>query len=395
MEIRQLTTQDYDERMALSQFAFQMRWTEEQLEKRRGTFRPEWDWGAFDEQGTMLSALTLIPFEAWVHGRKLAMGGVAGVATWPEARRQGCVSKLLSHALETMKKDGQTISMLHPFSFAFYRKFGYEMTVEHKKYELGVRQLPPRTDVLGTVRRMADPDIGLLNGIYSAYASRYNGNLERTPEWWKERVLRNDGTAAVYESESGAPEGYVFYDVQNRALAVHEFVALNETAREALWSYVANHDSMIDRVTLQAPIDDGLTYLLADPRIKQEVVPYFMSRIVDAEAFVKLYAWSPGADGESVLLELKDEHAPWNAGSYRLAWDADGAGVLTKLEGAEAEASAGKGLVCSIQELSAMLLGDRKPAWLAAVGRLSGPEESVRLLERRIPTRTPYLMDFF
>ena len=395
MRIRQLATGDYEKRMALSQFAFQFKWTDEQLEERRGEFRPERDWGAFDEEDNLMSALTLIPLEAWVHGRKLAMGGVAGVATWPEARRQGWVGKLLAHALDTMRKEGRTISMLHPFAFPFYRKFGYEMTIERKKYEIETHQLPPRTEVPGGVRRMARPDVAVLGGIYEAYASRYNGNLARTAEWWEDRVLKNDGTAAVYRSDRGEPEGYVLYDVRNRVMTVHELVALNAAASAALWSYIGNHDSMIDKVTALAPIDDALPFLLADPRIKQEIVPYFMSRIVDAEGFAKLYAWEQGPEGEDVLLELKDEHAPWNNGRFRLSWSADGEGRLAKLGEEEARAIAGEAIVCGIQELAAMLLGGRAPSWLAAVGRLSGPEASLRRLERRIPARAAYLMDFF
>ena len=60
------------------------------------------------------------------------MGGIAGVATWPENRRQGHVSTLLKHALQEMKSKGQTLSFLHPFSIPFYRKFGWELYAEYK-----------------------------------------------------------------------------------------------------------------------------------------------------------------------------------------------------------------------------------------------------------------------
>lgn len=52
-------------------------------------------------------------------------------------------------------------------------------------------------------------------------------------------------------------------------------------------------------------------------------------------------------------------------------------------------------IACDIQSLTAMLLGGRKPTWLASVGRVSGTTESLKRLERRIPERTAYLMDFF
>lgn len=60
------------------------------------------------------------------------MGGIAGVATWPENRRGGLVSKLLSKALARMNEEGQVLSCLHPFSVPFYRKFGWELYTDYK-----------------------------------------------------------------------------------------------------------------------------------------------------------------------------------------------------------------------------------------------------------------------
>lgn len=391
MTIRRLGKGDYEERMALSQFAFQFRIGEQDLEARRPKWRPEEDWGYFDEAGRMLSALTVIPFETWTHGRKLAMGGVAGVATWPDARRQGCVRQLLVHSLEAMKNDGRTVSMLHPFAFAFYRKFGWENTIERKKYTFATGQLPKREDVPGTVKRLAKPDYAVLNGVYEAYASSFTGTLVRTADWWEEKLFAKAGTWALYENERGEPEGYLFYEVADRKLTVHDWACANERARVALWTYIANHDSMIDEATLIVPVNDPTTFLLADPRIKQEVVPYFMSRIVDAEAFVPQVAWAPGAGEEWATLRLSDAHAAWNEGTFRLSWSADGQG---KLERVPADA-AGPLVTCDIQGLTAMLLGNRRPTFLKEVGRIDGDAEAIALLERRVPARTTHLTDFF
>lgn len=396
MTIRRLRAEEYGERMELSQFAFQFRLSERELEEKRSTWRPEEDWGYFDEQGRLLSAALVFGFETWVHGRKLPMGGVAGVATWPDARRQGCVRQLLAAALEGMRQDGQTVSMLHPFSFAFYRKYGWEMTVERKRYTFATGQLPKRKDAPGTVKRMAQPDFAILNGIYERYASRYSGMLVRTERWWGEKLFGKPGLWAVYENERGEPEGYVFYEVKDSKLTVHDWANASEEARVALWTYIANHDSMIAEATVTVPADDQTTLLLDDPRIKQEVVPYFMSRIVDAEAFVPQMAWAPGTEDESVTLRLSDAHAPWNEGMFKLTWDAQGQGKLERLASVDGGgASALPALSCDIQGLTAMLLGNRRPSFLREVGKIAGDDEAIARLERRIPVRTTYLADFF
>ncbi|WP_027086307.1 GNAT family N-acetyltransferase [Cohnella panacarvi] len=394
MAIRQLSQEHYEERMALSQFAFQFRLSEADIESRRQKWRPSHDWGYFDENGRLLSALTVIPFETWVQGRKLAMGGVAGVATWPDARRQGCVRKLLAHSLEEMKRAGQTVSMLYPFSFAFYRAYGWEFTIERKRYTLATGQLPKRVDVPGRVTRVAKPEPAVLNAVYEVYASRYSGMLARSDEWWADKLLSKAGTCAVYESESGKPEGYVLYDVADRKLTVLDWASVTEQARDALWTYISNHDSMIEEATLDVPMDDPLTFLLANPRIKQEIVPYFMSRIVDAEAFVTMVAWEAGTSDESVALRLSDPHASWNDGTFKLQWDAGGQARLERISAEEAAATEAC-IACDIQTLTAMLLGDRRPSFLREVGRVAGDDLAIARLERRIPARKTCLMDFF
>lgn len=394
MTIRRLRGEDFEERMALSEFAFQFKFGEKDLETIKQKWKPEQDWGYFDEEGGLLSAATVIPFETWVQGRKYAMGGVAGVATWPDARRQGCVRQLLVHSLEQMKRDGQTVSMLHPFAFAFYHKFGWEMTVERKQYTLSTAQLPKRADAPGKVKRVAKPDLAVLNRVYEAFASRYSGTLVRTEEWWTDKWLSKKGTWAVYESEAGEPEGYLLYEVLNRKLTVFDWASTTEASRVALWAYVANHDSMIDEATITVPVDDSMTFLLADPRIKQEVIPYFMSRIVDAEAFARQYAWAQGgAEGETLKLKLSDAQAPWNDGTFRLSWDAEGQGRLERLE--NDGGATGAFVASDIQGWTAMLLGNRRPSFLRQVGRISGDDAAIALLESRIPARTTHLADFF
>jgi predicted acetyltransferase len=400
MQIRQLTAEEFEERIALSQFAFQLQLPPDRLEHHRKVFRPEEDWGAFDDEGKLLSAMKLLPLETWIQGKKFAMGGLAGVATWPEARRQGCVSKLLVHGLKTMKESGQTVSMLHPFMFGFYRKFGWENTIERKFYTIATNQLPQRVETPGEVKRMANPDLEVLSAIYEAYASRYSGTLVRSRQWWNERMLTKTGSFAVYYDEIGTAKGYVFYQILDRTMTIHDWASLTETSRRALWTFVANHDSMIERVTMIAPIDDPLPFLLADPRIKQEVIPYFMSRIVDAEAFVAEYPWEAGDTEEEVIIALTDAHAPWNNGDYFLRWSANGAGRLARIGEGAKEGSAIwvpeiRIIKCDIQSLTAMLMGNRKPSLLLEFGRIQGAAGAVATLERRIPARTTHLMDFF
>ncbi|MBB6734899.1 GNAT family N-acetyltransferase [Cohnella zeiphila] len=387
MHIRQLKAEEYDERIALSEFAFQMKMPAERIERERAHFRPEQHWGAFDEEGRLQSALILIPFECWVQGKPFRMGGIAGVATWPEARRNGCVAKLLAHSLAVMKEQKQFVSMLHPFAFPFYRKFGWELTIERKKYEVPMPLLPKRGNSTGRMERCRE--IETLNGIYERAASQYTGTLVRAENRWHQTVLSDSGLAAVWRNDEGTPQGYIVYEVRDRLLTVRDWAYENGEAQTALWAFIAQHDSMADRIELIVPTDDAMPFLLPDPRFKQEIVPYFMSRIVDVAGIVQSYPFVPFGKEERLKIRVRDEHAPWNDGTFELIWAADGSAEAVAAPEADFDAC------CDIRALTAMLLGNRRPGGLRAAGLLQGSDEAIGMLERRIPVRTPYLMDFF
>ncbi|AJY75238.1 hypothetical protein VN24_12455 [Paenibacillus beijingensis] len=407
MEIRVLRADEFDLYLELAQYAFQIEMTEEQTNDARGRFKPEHVTGAF-EDGNLAAMLTIIPLDIYLQGAKVQMGGVAGVSSWPEKRRQGCVGKLIAHALEQMRSSGQTVSMLAPFSFSFYRKYGWEMAFEHKKYTIATSFLPPRIDTGGRVERR-DNDRELVAEIYEAYASRYNGTLSRSAEWWTTSVYRRKkGSTAVYFGADNRPSGYAIYKVQDRKLTIHELVYLDEEARRALWTFFANHDSMIDETVVTAPADDDLPFLLPNPRIGQEMVPYFMARIVDVEQLVNMYRFAEGVRGHFTL-RLTDSYAPWNEGVWRFTADGSGGAALELERGAdpvspetESETAAtlehydhDNELTCGIETLSAILFGFKRPLELVRAGRLNGSLDSAELLEKLIPRRSTYLLDFF
>lgn len=390
MEIRQLTAQEYDVSLALAEYAFQYKLSPEEREKGRERFIPERIWGVF-ENGELLARLGLLPFQTYLHGKAFRMGGIGGVSTWPEKRRNGMVSGLLSRVLVHMKEQGCSLSFLHPFSISFYRKFGWEVLSDCKKYTISSEKFPAKTKVVGSVKRDVK-DITLLDQIYQTFAQKYNGALVRDSSWWERGILNKEMYTAVYFSEAGEPEGYTFYNIKNRELLVEEFIFLNKTAHQALWNFLANHDSMVDQAVVnRAPADDILPFMLQDPRCKQEYIPNGMARIVDASAFVHEYPFQAPAAQVSININIADTFAPWNDGWWSLEVSTDGTGRLVKSE----QGDSSSGLVCDINTLTAMLIGYKRPMEMFAIGRLHGSEAEVTVLEQLIPRSTTALFDFF
>ncbi|MBP1992955.1 GNAT family N-acetyltransferase [Paenibacillus eucommiae] len=424
-EIRRLKQEELLDSLTLSEFAFQYVLTEEDKARRIARTDPKQIWGYFVD-GKMAAKLTILELQIWLNGKRYAMGGISGVATWPEYRRKGMVSQLLELSLRKMKEAGQSVSFLHPFSFSFYRKFGWEMFMDYVQYEIEAGQLPRFAAKEGSRVERVALDAELLHPIYEAYASRFNGMLVRDRDWWNHRVFKTGShTAAVYRNALGELTGYVYYSISNHIFTVHELVFLDEDARCGLWKFISDHDSMMTTTIVKAPAQDKLSFLLADPRMKQERKPYFMARIVDVEAFISQYSFvaasvitgnpethdipgtpetlmtsmtsmSPRALRVSrpFYLQVSDAYAEWNQGLFEIIVDVSGEAKVTRQpelqlkEGAEL-------LSCDIQTLSCLLMGYQKASFLHTIGRIQGNQAEVMRLEALIPDCTTYLTDYF
>lgn len=390
--IRRLTAQDMDDSFKLSSFAFQYSLTPEILEKRLKSLKPANNWGYFID-GKLAAKATVLPMRFWLNGRLVPMGGIAGVASWPEYRRQGLIRKLLLHVLGVMRDEGVTVSFLHPFSIPFYRKFGWEVVADSV-----VLELPPAKcggfPMRGGMRRIERPleEMELLRRLYGRYAARFNTMNDRDAVWWETRVLTGERYCFIYEDEAGEPQGYMLLTVRDRLMNIAEWVYLNREAREGMLAFIVNHDSMADKVQMKRSANERLPFLLNDPRITQTRMPHVMGRIVDVRGFAGEYAFRPAGAPTRVRLRITDEAAPWNDGEFVLSVDADGRGSLEPASAGDADVPA---LACHIRALSAALLGDLRPAWLYEDGLFTGDAAAAEALEARVPATPTNLMDFF
>src|SRR5687767_12714457 len=73
---------------------------------------------AIVESGRVLSILTIKPFEIWVGGKLMKMGGISGVATWTDQQGKGYAGLLVRQAVSAMYEMGYPVSILYPFSFS-------------------------------------------------------------------------------------------------------------------------------------------------------------------------------------------------------------------------------------------------------------------------------------
>ena len=385
MNVIRLKEDKFREALRLSEYAFQYKVDEDRLQQQITKMKESHEVYGIMEGENLAAKLHLIPFHIYIGKEKFKMGGVAGVATYPEYRRSGYVKELLQHSLQTMKKDGYTVSMLHPFAVSFYRKYGWELCANLLVCHMTKSDLVMKKQVNGTVKRFnKENHQEEVEKLYETFAERFSGMLVRNEKWWLQAVY-DDLTLAIYYDKNQTAAGYMLYKIENYKMTVEEFVPLHNEARNGLWNFICQHDSMIKDLEMTVSENEPLLYTLQEPRVKTEIKPYFMGRIVDVEQFLKQYELNWNNVQQEVILHITDSFAQWNNITVRLA----------NHEITIIEEPMDKGIKLDINALSTILFGYKRPLELNELELISGSEEEIRAFENVVPVRKPFIYDFF
>jgi predicted acetyltransferase len=380
MTVKKLTKNHYEESLNLSMYAFQYNVPDEEKENRFKQLDNQELYG-IEVDNQLAAKLHLLTLDVYMGDREFKMGGIAGVATYPEYRRKGFVRELLSHSLTRMRETGQILSMLHPFSIAFYRKYGWELFSTLKKVKVNQAELKMFDEVAGYVKRFHKENYPPeLEEIYEGYAVQFSGMLFREKEWWKERVITNLN-AAIYYDKAGVGKGYILYSIKDEKMKVEELIVLNAEARSGLWNFICQHDSMLKEVELVLSPDDPLVFLLDNPKTTIELHPYFMARVVDVQAFLEKFLSS---FEEEVSLKINDRYAPWNNKTFTISSDK----VLLEKEECE------RVLEMDVNVLVPLFFGTYSAEQLYEMGVIKGNPDDISALNI-IEMKPGFFIDFF
>lgn len=337
----------------------------------------------------LVSQAAVYPLQVRIFNRTYDMGGLTGVGTFPEFSSQGLMHKLLYQALANMREKKQSISFLYPYSIPYYRRKGWEIISDKIVFEVYDYQLPKNKQVSGEVERV-DIESDAVKEAYERFSLQTHGAMLRGDLAWNEywRWDSDDLTAAIYYNNDGQPDGYILYWIEDEVFHIKDMIFVNEEARSGLWNFISAHFSMISKVVGNIHTDEPLAFLLEDADIKETISPYYMARIVDLEQFIAQYPFKPDLGERAWTFTLDDPLLSWNQGTFTLRIHPDGKGEVSRTT----ERSSEK---ISIQTMTTMLLGYKRPDYLHKIGRITCSPKTVDMLEDAIEQQTPYFSDYF
>lgn len=315
-------------------------------------------------------------FTTRVAGAGHPMAGLSAVATPPENRRRGLVRELISRSLDEYRDRGTYLAALWPFKHPFYAQFGWALASRYGMQQFDPDAVAgfdaPRT---GTVRPVEATDNDRLATVLAAETGDRELFIERTEEWWRNRVFHGWGADPyVYGWErDGELRGYLVYTIEedgdDKVMRISELAGLDREARGRLLRFIGDHDSQVTRVRLYGPPDETLLDRVDDPgEVDVTISAGAMVRLVDIRTAIEA---RPVQGAGTVTIAVSDPLAEWNDGRFRVDLDGDGAATCTAVE-TEPE------VACSIGALSQLYVGYRSVDDLVAAGELTVESEHAR-----------------
>ena len=392
MHYRSLTEADLASWKYLEGYAFQVNpdrseMNGEKLARFRGMF----------VDGAHAAQLELIPLQIQTGlGGTIAAAGIGSVASAPELRRRGYTAALLRQSADELRASGTALAILHPFSRAFYGRYGWATFMEYRVYSGAPALFSHFRPGPGRFSPAGPAQIADLDAIYRGALRGRFGTVVRDEAWWRDEVLHDWDNkpylAYIWRDVHGEPRAYLVFrlvpDGGGQRLQCKEIVARDPLARAELFAFLANHDSQVERVRFKAPADAPVNLLMPDP-LDCTIEPHFMLRLLDVPAALAGYQYPSQVVGR-LTIAVRDDWISENQAVFALEVSA-GKAEVTRLP-ADSPADLG----CDVRVLAQLYSRYLRPRIAAAFGVLDAYERAgLDLAEQLFAGLAPFNSDYF
>lgn len=228
-----------------------------------------------------------------------------GISTPPHYRRGGNVRRMFDYVHDYASSEGVAVSLMHPFSFSYYEKLGYEKMADHR-----IVRCPTR--LIDFVPRACnfvpydDSRFDDLCKIYDGFARGRTGLLEKL----ELRTYReNQQTYILYLN--GEPSAYIVFssektlfvnNYRDTRLVVHELAYVSPEALSEIFSFIRMFEGELDEVHFEnlAPAYEAELMLRHYTHTDYKLLPDLAARIINTELALSASLY-PSVEGSFTL----------------------------------------------------------------------------------------------
>lgn len=261
-----------------------------------------------EHDGELVSSLVCTPGPVYIAGSSVPHSAVGAVGTLAEHRKHGCAHAMMVKSVQILREEEIYLSSLWPFSYKYYRKFGWEVGSEIRSFGAQGKVFAEMGDP-SKVRGVESDDLEAIKEIYTSYVLDFNCSTDRSDHWWN--AMNQMLKFLKFEQEAG--HGTVVHVTEDEVdgYAVYELTTgengISVNVKESAFEFPEHRRDMLaflgsvyreSQMVFGAPMSDLFLQELPDPRVVTTVInPSFQFRVIDPEKAIS----SMGQTGDESL----------------------------------------------------------------------------------------------
>lgn len=289
--------------------------------------------GAFDGKNLMAD-MQITDAKNYFGDNILSCAGVGGVASKPEYRNKGAVRSLFNALFDgELLGKKYDISILYPFSEAYYRKFGYE--IMSKSLELTV----PFKE-LNTVPKNADVELFEGNStdklclLYNTAASKFNLAFKRDGACgFSDMPYQSARYTYMWKNSDGEVRSLASFSVDRpgKTVYVHEIYYLDRESLSGILGflrcYEGNQETIVfKKLPLNTPV---LNFISNEKPIVQKGFNMGCAKIIDVQSVLNKKKYPLGRG--SFTVEIAADSVEENNAVFKVEYE-NGSGEASRVK---------------------------------------------------------------
>jgi len=316
-------------------------------------------WGTFLDDGeTLTSAIVPLTYQSHYGNTYLTALGIGGVVTLPQYRRSGGIRAIFEKLFEMAPERGWALSYLYPFSYDYYRKFGYERVLRRKKMKMHFSMLlniPRNGDAVLYTDRSQLPD---LLDIYERFSESMNLIFRRPSDGgdygnhYSPDPFKSMKYTYIWHDSAGKAQSYACCSMKDDTLTVQELCYTSMESLLGILGFLRMYEGQAESVSFtNLPELTPLEFLMGNYwNVDYELDSYAMGRVLLPEVLLKNYSY-PQFRGEFSL--SVEDTAACGRGSFLVRYNS-GVGQVSRLSD---DVLSDTDIQMNVPALSRLLLG--------------------------------------
>ena len=287
------------------------------------------------ENDDLLGVMRLYDFSMQLHGTKLLVGGIGGVAVDLIHKKKRVAYDMVQYFLKEYYDKGAALTALYPFRPDFYKQMGYGYGRKMNQYRISPAALPSGNRQ--NVRPIENSDRPAFAACYQRVMDKTNGFMA-LPSSSFETLFASTKMQKIGYWESGQLRGYLLFNFQpvpdgnflRNNIAIRSLIYEDAAALRGLLAFLQTQADQIETIILNTQEED-FHLLLNDPRNdSRHLLPSvyhesntqgvgIMYRVINVPRLFELLSeHNFGGQTCTLQLNLIDSFWPACAGSWRL-----------------------------------------------------------------------------